>query len=260
MTPFNSSTRISRAIKDPGTDCKLPSVQSLSWKSIATSTALKTTKGVYSELLHGNRCQQTNGNHTEIITGNQRHTVEGNQTISVGGNHKETIVEHCSQSIIGPHLVTNHTVRNETRMGSCSTIYGLLTIYDHVHDGRFFYADTYYRSADVMSFELDSVGKAELHGVHVEFAPVHVEVKAFKAEADLLDFSGAIFEEATPVTSSEMTAVKSRVHGMTNTISLDHLKLGAVKQDFHLVEQKVGALSVGQKLSMHSLPQTGPFV
>jgi hypothetical protein len=145
-------------------------------------------------------------------------------------------------------------------MGSCNITYGLMNVYDHVHDGRFFFADYYFKYARVMSFELDSLGKAEAHGIHLETAAAHFEFKGVKVEADLLDFSCAADTMGIhPVSHMEVGMLQTAVQGMTNKITVEHMKLAGVQDDFHVIEQIVGAMTFGQKLSVHSLPQTGPF-
>jgi len=259
MSAFDAVSRTRRAVADPDTDRRLPEARSLSWTAITQSAALNGTMGAHAELLHGDRWQQTDGNHTESVLGNQLHTVKGNQSIVIGRNHKETLVKHCWQNIIGPHLVTNHSVRNETRMGNCDTVYGDWYVHDDAHDGRFFLADTYFKSATVMSFEVDTLFKVEIHGVHLEAAPLHIELKALKAEFDVSDNEFSVLPEETKVSGAEVNGLKDTIHGMKAKIAAADSGLAAVRQDVRLIEQEVGGLCTATKLCMHSLPHTGPF-
>jgi len=58
------------------------------------------------------------------VKGNETKNVHLDQKITVKGNHKETLVGRTYQNIIGPHIVQNNNVRNETRLAKYTEIYG----------------------------------------------------------------------------------------------------------------------------------------
>jgi hypothetical protein len=126
MSAFDGEIKIARAVSDPQTDHTLPSSKSLSWKAITTPAALAGTTGAFCELVHGDKWNEIKGNHTENIA--------QNQTLKVVGKHKETLVESCYQNIIGPHIVQNNDVRNETRLNAYTKTYGDNTQYQNIAD------------------------------------------------------------------------------------------------------------------------------
>ena len=205
MGVFDTATRVKRIVEDPRTDHKLPHPASLSWEAISGPTALPDTTGVHCELVHGDRSYQINGNHTESVTASQKHTVGGNQTMQVGGNHKETIVGTCSQSIIGPHLVVNHAVRNETALAAYTKTFGDFEQHDD-NSGHFMYADallerTYFLgNIELIEMDLAGIGvyaqgasasgvalaDIEWKTIHMEEHVVHHEEHAFTSDFHLV--------------------------------------------------------------------------
>lgn len=213
MSAFSGITKVSRKVSDPGTDRELPEPAGLSWTRITDQTALADTKGVHCELIHGNSWEQTNGRKSSHITADQQFTVSGDQTIVIKGNHRETIVQDCYQNIIGPHVVTNHTVRNETRMGSSTTTYGVLTRQDS-HDGKMYYADSLYELALDWNFEI-SVSKLTVQ-------VLHTEVKAIHIYGSLLDALGPVIDVKERIITAREKATITRLYALTTEI--DNLK------------------------------------
>ncbi len=58
MGVFAASTKITRAVADPGTDDTLPSPGALSWGGITGVSALAGTTGADAKLVTGDRWQQ----------------------------------------------------------------------------------------------------------------------------------------------------------------------------------------------------------
>lgn len=116
MSTFGSNTITDRAVADPRTDHVLPNPRALSWELIATPVALRGVEGQHCQLVHGDYWRE--------IKGNQILEIERDQNITIEGKHKETIGQDCYQNIVGPHLVTNHSVRNELALGRWIRIYG----------------------------------------------------------------------------------------------------------------------------------------
>src|SRR5215472_14467182 len=109
MRVFDATTKVKTAVSDPLTDHKLLHPKSLSWGAITSPSAVAGTNGAHCDLVHGDQWHEIKGNHKQNI--------QQNQTIKVVGKHKETLVDSCYQNIIGPHIVLNNDVRNETRLG-----------------------------------------------------------------------------------------------------------------------------------------------
>jgi hypothetical protein len=178
MSAFDSATKIGRAVGDPLTDGKLPHPKSLSWAAITTSTAVIGTNGTHCELVHGDRWHEIRGNHNENIA--------ANQTIKVVGKHKETIVESCYQNTIGPHIVMNCNVRNETRLGTYTEVYGDQEIQKSGEDGW----DKKKRKYERYTFH------HELNGEHVEIAGFLGTVIAANLQLGITQATVSVFKNA----------------------------------------------------------------
>jgi hypothetical protein len=171
MGVFDGTIKVKRVVPDPATDHKLSHSGSLSFESITKDTALAGTKGRHCDLVHGD--------HWHEVRGSEKSTIFSDQTITVRGNHKETLVGNCYQNIIGPHIVQNNTVRNETRLGKFHLVYG---DNEQTSDN----SSDYSVVANSMSFiflfnlECDAIAK-------IEFAMVHVETKVLHFTGDLYD-------------------------------------------------------------------------
>ena len=101
MSVFLGDIQTPLAVKDPGTDYKLPPPGALSYGGITSETALSGTNGVDALLVAGNRDRQMNGNESTRITENRTHTVQGNQQKQVSGNKTENVVGNFVQTTIG---------------------------------------------------------------------------------------------------------------------------------------------------------------
>lgn len=225
MSVFNSVTTVRRMVADSLTDKSLPESRGLSWVGIAQESALSGTVGVHCELIHGDWWQQTSGAHSGRIVGHQHCVIGSDQTIKISGNHKETIVRNCYQNIVGPHTVVNHTVRSETRMGKCTTTYGIDTIQDD-HDGRMEYADGLY--------ELALASNVELASTKLSVQPFHVELKAIHLYASLVQPFAPIFD------------VVEKLHKMKETVFLNKLtslraSISTLKDDLNLINTQLNS-------------------
>ena len=206
MGVFDGKIATKLKVTDPLTDHTLPHPRSLSFKSITETTALTGTKGSQCHLLHGDHWNEIKGNHIENIA--------QNQTIKVVGKHKETLVGKCYQNIIGPHVVQNNDVRNETRLDRFNLVYGQNEL----------------TSAQVGNLSvLGVLGSAvllcdfEFAAIKVEFTPVHAEFKLVHYTMDILD-------EQVATTSVQLagTSVQSAVTSISaagNTVTVDANRL-----------------------------------
>lgn len=121
MPVFTKSTKIKRAVSDPGTDDTLPPSGALSWKSITAPSAVAGTTGADAALVNGNMWTQNVGSLTENYTGNvttailqnETHTVTGNRKKSITGNHDETVVGNQNLSVIGAHNALYLSPKND---------------------------------------------------------------------------------------------------------------------------------------------------
>jgi hypothetical protein len=234
MSAFDASTKIKREVSDPLSDHKLPHPKSLSWTGITAPTAVKGTKGAHCDLVHGDQWNEINGNHNENIL--------RNQTLKVVGKHKETLVESCYQNIIGPHIVLNNNVRNETRLGVFTKTYG--ENWTHEHDwGNVSQMDRNYQN--IIALQLaNTTTNIESQGVHIEGVGVHGEavlchgeIKLFHAEENLIHFSDdAIF-------SNQDKPLDNRFKEVYNTVDLVSNRVKGVESQTKAVENKVSAVS-----------------
>ncbi len=152
MGVFDAKTKIKLAVPDPITDHTLPNSKSLSFTAITQPTALDGTKGQRCSLDHGDHWHEVRGTETHNVIVDQKSTISRHQTILVKGNHKETLVGKVYQNIIGPHIVQNNTVRNETRLGTYVKTHGNFEVQDD-HDGHFVYSSILMERCYVFDFE-----------------------------------------------------------------------------------------------------------
>lgn len=204
MSAFDGKNRIARMVVDPTTDHTLPNSKSLSWKAITTPVALSGTKGAHCELVHGDKWRELKGNHTENIG--------ANQTIKVVGDHKETLVGKVYQNIIGPHIVSNQTVRNETRMGAYSEVYGDLTRWDDAN-GDMLYCDTLYHHTNIFDFEY-CTSKVEVTPVHLEVKAAHLALSLVEAQASWVNLQNATLDVELFTTAGQISAFNFNSDGV----------------------------------------------
>ncbi len=168
MSVFDGKTATRLAVADPSKDHRLPSPASLSFAAIAGPSPLKSTLGQHCELVHGDHWDETSRTFTQhvgrdvatTVMHNQSHKVMRHQQVTVAGHHKETLASVCRQTVLGPHQIFNGTVRNETRLGAYTEVYGKEEIHDDQdgntivgvdHDERF-KSSTLTHYLDVQSF------------------------------------------------------------------------------------------------------------
>src|SRR5205085_1953307 len=121
MPVFSKSTKIKRAVSDPGTDDTLPPAGALFWKTITAPSAVAGTTGADAALVNGNMWTQNVGSLTENYTGNvkttilqdETHMVTGNRKKSITGNHDETVVGNQNLSVIGAHNALYLSPKND---------------------------------------------------------------------------------------------------------------------------------------------------
>jgi hypothetical protein len=266
MSVFDSVVRVQTPSENTANDSRLPHPSSLFWADIAGPAALAGTAGADCELVHGDRFQQTNGHHVEEITGGQKHTVAGDQTLVIGGKQKETITGYCYQNIIGPQLVTNHSVRNETRMARATLVYGDFFVDDNPPPegagggGRWYYADYFLTNTVILNHEIDTT-KVDLHTAHVEAAVLlHAEAKAVHTEFGFVNFQTAANKEDIAATKDEVDGLNSAVSAMNTEVKAINTDLAALNQSFEPVNQKIGVLRTTAEVQMNELPEFGLFV
>jgi len=182
MSAFDALTKIKQAVEHPKTDHQLPKSRSLAFKAIAGKAALQGTKGQHCTLVHGDHWNEVKGNEVSNVKLDQKLTVSRHQTIKVVGNHKETIVGKVYQNIIGPHIVQNNAVRNETRLAKFTLVYG---------DNEQQSDKIANYSAVPFSFSAISVFDLEYVTAKVEFTPLHFELKGSHLTVDAIEITGA---------------------------------------------------------------------
>ena len=189
MSVFDTATKIKLAVGNPKTDHKVPHPRSLSLNQITMATALVGTKGQHCNIVHGDQWQELNGS--------EMHHIARNQTIRVRGKHKETIVESCYQNIIGPHIVQNNNVRNETRLDRFNLVYG----------------DNELTSSKIGDVSAMGVAASAVLFTDFEFAGIKVEFTPLHAEFKLWHETYTIMEQQTATTNVEMytTCVQSAI-------------------------------------------------
>jgi hypothetical protein len=152
MSAFDALTKIKQAVEHPKTDHQLPKSRLLAFKAIISKTALQGTKGDHVEVVHGDHSRRVLGDFIENVSGNHSATIKKDQTIRIEGDHRETLVGQCYQNIIGPHMVTNMDVRNETRLDTYTKVYGEFEVLED-DNGKFHRLARTYTAVAEFDFE-----------------------------------------------------------------------------------------------------------
>lgn len=220
MSVFDSTIKIPRSVTDPGTDHALPSPASLSWQAINTAHALGSQNAADCELLHGDHCRHITGDQTENIASDAKHTVDGSQTIRIIGKHKETIVQSCLQNFIGPQIVLNQTVRNETHLGARTLVYGAFLNKDDA-SGDVQYAGSLFEHTNVFNFEFSNS--------KLEVQPLHIELKGLHVEGELIEINGPLFGGSDHVYKLLDEKVVAKLEGLINNVVVARVQLGSLQ-------------------------------
>jgi hypothetical protein len=221
MSVFDGAVKIGRAVRDPGTDKKLPPVGSLSYGAIKSVTALSGTTGVDACLIQGNKWQELKGQHTENVLQHHLLTIQGNRQEMVVGNHTHTIVGNTNTTQIGTHNQTNIAARNDTcvqpytenhsqpdyknqptqTMGSASTEHQDKEEAKHFH-----------------GFEWNVIGTSvEVTGVKAEHKSVALDVTNVKADFEMMHAESKSFHQ-------NLSALASDIHGGKLKAAATHAK------------------------------------
>jgi hypothetical protein len=219
MAVFGGNAKITRAVNDPGTDDTLPSPGALSWGGITSASGVAGTTGAEAKLVHGDRWQQIDGAFTESVGADLKTTVMGGKTVTVTQDHNETVMGNTLQTMIGPQIVTNMNVRNETRAVTHLHTHGD-NFFQYGPDNAFHYCETN-MGAWIFMFETEVE--------HTEVALHHLEFKIVGHNY----FSGI---------ETAVSAIKSENEPMSLKAALLALHLMTAKADVKALEAKVGVL------------------
>lgn len=223
MSVFDGAVKTGRKVKDPGTDRNLPSPGALSYKSIKSVTALAGCTGNDAHIVRGDRWMESLGKHTEHVTGVTKINVDSDQTIKIGGDQKETICGISNETVIGPHLITNMNIFNETRLGAHTQVHGELE-WHHDEDGEIHFGLRQY-TIYAMTHEIESV--------HFEFAPFHFEIKGNHNYASGIDANASAFVYQAKAINAEVDVTQADIKGLQGDIQALQGRLGALEGNAH---------------------------
>lgn len=226
MSVFDNTTRVRRAVADPAKDHRLPHPAALSWEAIGSAHGLKGTKGLECDLVHGDHFRRITGNRTDVITGNARHVVDRDQIVRINGKHNETLTQACYQNIVGPHIVFNQTVRNETHMGARTLIYGDF-INEDTNNGDLVWATSLFEHTNILNFEW-STNKVEAHGIHVEVKAAHVAGSLIEAQTSVSSASESVYRLLDEKIVTKIDALVSDISLVTGQLGVLQARLGVV--------------------------------
>ncbi len=114
---FNSTPGTPRLVPDPGTDHLLPPAGALNYGSISSLTALLTTNGVATSLVHGDHFEMMNGNEFRTITLDRDHTILGNQYSTVKEDRHDVVESNYNQQVVGATQRFHNGATNEQFCG-----------------------------------------------------------------------------------------------------------------------------------------------
>jgi len=216
MGVFGKSTKVSRAVTDPGTDDSLPSPGALSWGGITAASGVAGTTGADAKLVKGDRWQQIVGSHTENMTGNVRTTilgghnrsVNGNQTLHTTGNVTRNIVGNLATTITSAELRTNIGVQNLCHMAP--------KIRNHAGEELTSEVGSFFRSVQNL-FEAHqsklegTLAKVVFSATSMEFAGLKLAVANTRIQPDPLRLDAGGIRVATRLLDNVIRGVRASV-------------------------------------------------
>jgi len=216
MSAFDALTKIKQAVTHPKTDHLLPKSRSLAFKTITDKAALQGTKGQHCELTHGD--------HWKELKGNEVSNVRLDQKITIKGNHKETLVGRCYQNIIGPHIVQNNNVRNETRLGKYTEIYGC-NEEQKDQDGDISYKCN---NNEVILWN------NAIHGVDIAIVAWALALYGISTYAAAVDLSAILVHSEALLQSNEIHASHTEVHVADLPLAVEHAEVVLTSNEMHI--------------------------
>jgi hypothetical protein len=219
MSVFDGKPKVERKVKDPGTDPSLPLGGALSYDAVKSSTGLAGCDGADAQLIHGDRWSEILGKNTQHIANDSKITMDANHSIQVGEHQKETICGTSTETIIGPHIITNMNVYNETRLGAHTQVHGELELFDD-EDGRIHYGIRQYTLYD-FTFEVEAV--------HTEYADFHLEAKGTHAYASGIEAQATLFQFETKPLNVEEGVTQANIKALKGDIAGLQGKLGTLE-------------------------------
>ena len=219
MSVFDNTIRVKRRVPDPATDKTLSGSGALAYSSMTSVSGLAGCTGIDAQLIHGDRWTQVDKNHTEQISVNAKLTIGGNQTIMVGANQTETIGGTCNETIIGPHIIANMNVYNETRIGAHIQTHGGI---EWVHDkeNEWHYGGLQWTFYSIMH---------EIEIEHLELAAGHNEVKGQHNYFSVNDNSAVLFQFQTKALNAEADGMDAAIKGVQGDVKALQGKVGALE-------------------------------
>ncbi len=223
MGVFDGAVKVARKVKDPATDKQLPSPGALSYGGIKSPIGLAGCNGADAQIVHGDRWLESLGKHTEHVLGEAKINSDSNQTIMVAGDQTETICGTANETIIGPHLIANMNVFNETRLGAHTQVHGELEMLND-EDGKIHYGVRQYTLYGI-TFEFEAF--------HFECGLNHVEIKGNHPYASFLDANATLFKFETNALNAEEDVSKNDIDALKSDIQALQGRLGALEGNAH---------------------------
>jgi hypothetical protein len=216
MGVFGKSTKVSRAVADPGTDDTLPSSGALSWGGITGVAAVAGTTGADAKLVKGDRWEQINGSLTHNCTANvkttifQNHThiVMANQTLQTLGNVNKTNMGNITQTVLGSHLLTQCGPQTRTHLSPVSDF----------HSDRFTVHNSIF--GEYAPERGQNIGRSySLVGIEFQLRPViSTAIRNVRYEISNLKNVAGLFDSKLALFSCKNAGLENRIKGIKSTI------------------------------------------
>ena len=227
---FNGTPGTPRITPDPATDYLLPPAGALNYGSISSLTALMSTNGVATSLVHGDHFEMMNGNEIRTITLDRDHTILGNQYSTVKQDRHDTMESNYNQHVTGAtqrthigatqeHFVAEHgnTHESDRHMNEPQKVW-------HVIDERIESANkitqTYGYKTEVVLAKTDIC-----IGLSLGYTSIGVEHKVTKVEG-----TNSVGYEYGPI-ALESKALKQEVGGLKNEVDALKARLSNAELD-----------------------------
>ena len=223
MAVFDRTVKTARRVTDPGTDRSAPGPGALAWGAIASEAALAGTVGADAALINGDQWSQLTGAGTRNVAKNMTTTITGDHTMRLASNHTETVCGTANTTVIGPNIVTNLDVFNETRIGAHIQVHGGIE-WQHDEENEFHYGGmnvTFY--TEVFEHQL----------WHWEACAQHNEIKGNHNYFAVNDNAAILFKFETKALNAEVDAAEANIKALKGDVDALQAKLGALEAKAH---------------------------
>ena len=239
MPVFAADIQTPLAVKDPGTDYKLPPPGALTYAAITAETALAGTNGVDALLVAGNRDRQMNGNESTRITQDRSHTVGGNQQKLVSGNKNENVTGNMGQTTIGnvnrSIVGTTSDLHTGTHDVSHKADQHIDEPQKHFHNVVIKFFKAHEHHDEYTTYQLYCGQAVNFFGINTDVKGVQTAIIGAAAEKALASYDDHLAHIADKALDARFSAVNTRIGAIQPVVHVAYFHEVAITQKIIVV-------------------------